>query len=245
MKKKRDYLKIITNVVFFLFVVSLIFTAYRFSVAPIEIIGDALVKTKSDYALMFVQCALGIVGMILPRFIEHRLELKIPSGMMIWYIIFLYCAIFLGEVRDFYYQIKHWDTILHIFSGGMLGALGFAFVSYLNETDVFPINLSPIFVAMFAFCFAVTLGVFWEIYEFTFDGLLGLNMQKFMLEDKTLLVGRDALADTMKDLIVDCLGALVVTIFGFISLKYNIGWVQSIQLIKKKFKHEEETKIDN
>lgn len=244
MKKKINYQKIFTNFVFILFVGSLIFTAYRFSVAPVEITGDALVKTKSDYALMFLQCALGIVGMILPRFIEHRMELKIPSGMMLWYIIFLYCAIFLGEVRDFYYQIKHWDTILHIFSGGMLGALGFAFVSYLNETDVFPINLSPIFVAMFAFCFAVTLGVFWEIYEFTFDGLLGLNMQKFMLEDKTMLIGRAALADTMKDLIVDCLGAFVVTVFGYITLKHNIGWVESMQLIKKKVENKESKKVD-
>ena len=77
-------------------------------------------------------------------------------------------------------------------------------------------NLSPVFVAVFAFCFAVTLGVFWEIYEFTFDGILRLNMQKFMLENGTQLIGRAALLDTMKDLIVDCLGALIMSFVGYL-----------------------------
>ena len=65
----------------------------------------------------------------------------------------------------------------------MIGALGFSFVSMFNKTEDLHLQLSPFFVAMFAFMFAVTLGVIWEIYEFTFDGLLGLNMQKFMMEN--------------------------------------------------------------
>ena len=89
-------------------------------------------------------------------------------------------------------------------------------------------------MALFAFCFAVTIGVFWEIYEFTFDGVLQLNMQKFMLENGDKLVGRSALADTMKDLIVDCLGAFIVSFMGYISLKKGNGWVQSLQFMKKK-----------
>ena len=77
------------------------------------------------------------------------------------------------------------------------------------------------------------LGVVWEIYEFTFDGLLGLNMQKFALEGGADLIGRAALVDTMKDLIVDCLGALIMSIIGYISLIYKKGWVEKLQLKKK------------
>ena len=149
-------------------------------------------------------------------------------------ILFLYCAIYLGEVKNFYYTIPYWDTILHTCSGAMLGALGFSFVSLLNRQQQIPVQLTPVFVSLFAFCFAITLGVFWEIYEFTFDGILGLNMQKFALETGELLVGRSALLDTMKDLIVDSIGAFVMSVIGYISIKYKKGWIEELLLTSKK-----------
>lgn len=228
--KKISWDKVIYIFVFVSLVVSVIFTGYRIAVAPATIEpGMEYVRVKSEYTLMFVQCLLGIVALLLPNLFEKKLMVKIPSYMLILYVIFLYCAIFLGEVRSFYYNVKHWDTILHTFSGGMLGALGFSFVSLLNKNENVPMNLSPLFVAIFALCFAVTLGVFWEIYEFTFDGVLGLNMQKFMLEDGTQLLGRSALADTMKDLIVDTIGALTVSIIGYISMKKQDDWLKKVQ----------------
>ena len=116
----------------------------------------------------------------------------------------------------------------------MIGALGFSIVTLLNNTEEVPMNLSPLFVALFSFCFAVTLGVVWEFYEFTFDGLLGLNMQKFALEDGTQLIGRAALTDTMIDLFVDAVGALIISIIGYISLKYNKGWIEKLQVRVRK-----------
>ena len=95
------------------------------------------------------------------------------------------------------------------------------FVTLLNKVDKIPINLSPFFVCLFAFCFAITIGVAWEIYEFSFDGLLHLNMQKFMTEEGVELVGRAALSDTMSDLIVDAIGAFIISVLGYISLKYK------------------------
>ena len=162
--------------------------------------------------------------------LEHKLKIEIPSNMLILYTIFLYSAIYLGEVKSFYYNVANWDNILHTFSGAMIGALGFSIVALLNKSEDVPMNLSPIFVALFSFCFAVTLGVIWEFYEFTFDGLLGLNMQKFALENGTPLVGRAALTDTMVDLFVDAVGALIMSIIGYISLKYNKGWIEKLQV---------------
>lgn len=241
MKKKLDIQKLICNFVFFVLVVSFVFLLIRVILSPSEIDPNQLhIRIKSDYALMLVQCFLGIIAMILPDMLKKNLHLSIPSGMMVLYAIFLYCAIFLGEVRSYYYTVPHWDTILHTFSGGMLGALGYSFVTILNKSDRIPLNLSPLFVAVFSFCFALTLGVFWEIYEFSFDGILGLNMQKFMLEDGTPLIGRAALTDTMKDLIVDGVGAFVMSLVGYISLKYKKGWVEQLQL--KIGKHHSSTK---
>lgn len=100
---------------------------------------------KSDYLLMLVQCILGVVAMRLPGFYsDHKIQIQIPSNMLLLYAVFLYCAIYLGEVRAFYYNVPHWDTILHTFSGGMLGALGFSFVTILNKSEKIPMNLSPV-----------------------------------------------------------------------------------------------------
>lgn len=190
-------------------------------------------RPKSEYVLMLVQCILGVIAMLMPNIISKRFRLEIPNNMLFLYTLFLYGAIYLGEVKSFYYLVPQWDTILHTFSGAMLGALGFSFVSLLNKEERIPVQLSPAFVAICAFCFAVTLGVFWEIYEFTFDGLLGLNMQKFALEGGTQLVGRAALIDTMKDLIVDIVGAFVMSFIGYISLKYKKGWIEKLLLANR------------
>lgn len=233
--KKFNWRKIINRFVFYSLLISAIFLIVRLFLAP----ADHAVpyeRVKSDYVLMLVQCILGLFAMTLPGLLSHRFQIEIPSNMLVLYAIFLYGAIFLGEVRSFYYTVPHWDTILHTFSGGMLGALGFSFVTLLNKTDKIPLNLSPIFVAIFAFCFAVTLGVFWEIYEFTFDSILHLNMQKFALESGEQLIGRAALQDTMKDLIVDCLGAFIMALLGYISLKYKTGFIEKLTLRKKKEK---------
>ena len=197
--------------------------------APAET-AEAHVRVKSDYVLMLLQCLVGIAAMGLPSLLKRRWGLTVPSKMMVLYALFLYGAIYLGEVRHFYYLVPHWDNILHGFSGAMLGALGFSVISLLNDTDRVPLNLSPAFVAMFAFCFAVTVGVVWEVYEFTADGLLGTNMQKFGPRDGLDFTGRAALIDTMTDLIVDAAGALVMALVGYLSLKFQKGWVEKLQL---------------
>lgn len=227
--------KLIYWFVFLTLVFSLLFVFYMLLKAPVDLEDfSATTRTKSDYGLMLLQCLLGIAAMFLPAFLEHKINIEIPSKMLIAYVLFLYGAIYLGEVRNFYYRIPHWDDILHMFSGGMLGALGYSVVIILNKAGKSPMKLSPIFVALFSFCFAITMGVLWEIYEFTFDGLLGLNMQKFLLEDGTPLLGREAVKDTMHDLIVDCIGAFIISLFGYISLKHKKGWIDRLLLKKKK-----------
>jgi uncharacterized membrane protein YjdF len=187
------------------------------SVAPP---GDPHAKVKSDYTLMLVQCMTAILVMFLPSALERRFRLEIPNYMVVLYFAFLYRAVYLGEVRNFYYAVPHWDTILHGFSGAMLGALGFVLVNLLNDAPNVKMSLSPGFVAFFAFCFALACGAVWEIYEYLMDGLLHMNMQHFAIEDGTPLMGRAALLDTMKDLIVDALGALVIAVIGYFPLRW-------------------------
>ena len=235
MKKKINWVRVINIFVMISLLASIPLVAIMMILAPSQPDPNLPFKRlKTDYILMFLQCIVGIFAMLLPKFLHERISIRVPAGMMLLYAIFLYCSIYLGEVRSFYYHIPHWDTILHTFSGGMLGALGFSLITILNGTEKVPVNLSPIFVVIFAFCFAVTLGAIWEFYEFAADGVLGTNMQKFALESGEQLVGRNAVSDTMKDLIVDSIGAFVAAVIGYISLKYKKGWVESFLLKKDK-----------
>ena len=217
MKKKFIKTKNLYYFVFVAFILSIIYSIVMIAKAPSEDV-NTLTRQKSDYVLMLLQCLLGIVAMNLPSFLYKKFHVTIPSNTIIAYLIFLYAAIVLGEVRSFYYRFEHWDTVLHAFSAGMLGSLGFDVVNFLNKSDTIKLQLSPFFVALFAFCFAISIGVLWEIYEFSFDGILGLNMQKFRLEDGTNLIGRLALVDTMDDLIIDCIGAFVTSMIGYFGL---------------------------
>ena len=233
--KKRDWKEIIGKFVLISFVAPIAFIIYKIIVSPETNVDNIEgLRVKADYVLMLFQCILGIVGFFLPNIISKKTKIVIPSKMYIAYILFLYGAVFLGEVRNYYHRIPHWDTMLHTLSGAMFGALGFSVVNILNKNERVHVKLSPLFVALFSFLFAVTLGVMWEIFEFAVDGALGVNMQKFALENGTLLSGRLAVIDTMQDLIVDSIGAFVMSIIGYISLKYKKGWIEKLLIKIKK-----------
>ena len=217
MKDKDKISKFLYFSVLISFVIPILYLTVRIilmSTGHLEI-----TRPMSDYILMLLECILGVVVIHIPSFLEKKFRFVIPKTLYIMYLVFLYCAIFLGEIRDYYYHVPHWDSILHTFSSLMSGAFGFMVVDVLNQDKHTSINLSPLFVSVFAFCFSVAFGTLWEIYEFSFDALLGLNMQKFRLADGTLLVGHEALVDTMKDIILDTLGALIASTVGFIYLK--------------------------
>ncbi len=217
-KKKINVKKAIGIFVFLTLLFSIGYAIVRIVNTPAVAVAGSGGHLRSDYVLMLLQCLLGLIVIGLPPFLEKKWSFEIPNYMCILYFIFLYCAIYLGEVRNFYYVVPHWDTILHAFSGAMLGAFGFTLVSILNDSSKVEVTLSPLFVCLFAFCFAVAVGALWEIYEFTGDALFGLNMQKFRTADGNLLIGHKALSDTMKDLIIDSVGALLVVVIGYLTM---------------------------
>ncbi|MED3662167.1 hypothetical protein NST62_11350 [Ureibacillus sp. FSL K6-8385] len=220
MLRKLNWKKITWTILFFSLLFSVIFIITRMVFAPAELKAmEEHAKVKTDYVLMLLQCSSGLLIMMIPAIIERKNSVDIPDSIEVIFYMFLFCAIYLGEVKNFYYLVPFWDTILHAFSGVMLGALGFILVRYLNESNRIHVQLSPFFVSFFAFCFAVTMGTMWEIYEFLADGILSTNMQKFIASDLTVLSGRDALKDTMMDLIVDSVSALIICFYGYLKLK--------------------------
>ncbi len=184
-----------------------------------------------------------------PKIIEKRLGVNIPVGLETVILIFIFSAEILGEINAFYVKIPIWDTILHTTNGFLMAAIGFSLIDIFNRSERFTLKMSPYFVAFTAFCFSMTVGVVWEFFEFGMDMLFGTDMQKdwvvttvntVMLDDTltntvvsvpidTVLVnGADwglsgyldiGLIDTMKDLIVNFVGAVVFSVIGVIYLK--------------------------
>ena len=148
-----------------------------------------------------------------PSILEKRYGVYLPNTLQIIITLFIFSAQVLGEMNGFYEKFFWWDTMLHATSGIILGLVGFFFVYLLNEKGDTNVKLIPVFIALFAFCFAITMGVFWEFFEFGADRLLGYNMQRFRLP------GEDGLLDTMEDLIVDAIGALITCVSGYIYMK--------------------------
>jgi hypothetical protein len=220
MTKRPNVKNIIYWIVFITLFGSMVFAIVMAVNAPYDYPpGQEHVRIKSDYMLMIVQCFLGLMVMMLPGMLEKKLRFEIPNHIFVMYFIFLFCAIYLGEVHNFYNVIPSWDLILHTFSGVMLGALGFSLVIVLNSSERVKVALSPVFMGVFAFCFALAAGVVWEIYEFTLDSILGFNMQKAYASSGEAFIGAEALLDTMTDLIVDAAGALMVSIVGVATMK--------------------------
>jgi uncharacterized membrane protein YjdF len=167
-----------------------------------------------------------LVVTLLPELLGKRFDVHIPSEFELFAVIFVYGALFLGELRGFYLKYWWWDLALHTLSGFLLGLLGLLLVYVLNEKRDIKLHMTSGFVALFAFVFAVALGALWEIFEFSMDRLFGFNMQKAMWDDPS------GLTDTMWDLIVDSIGAFVVALLGYVYFKTSRGssflerWIQ-------------------
>jgi uncharacterized membrane protein YjdF len=82
-------------------------------------------------------------------------------------------------------------------------------VYMLNENRHVDLHMRPSFLALFAFFFSLGIGALWEVFEFAMDRMLGLNMQKPMLGDPS------GLTDTMWDIVVDAVGAAVISLVGW------------------------------
>lgn len=150
-----------------------------------------------------------MTAILIPVLFPRRLPVRIPSEIQLLAILFIFATLFLGEVHDYYERFWWWDLVLHGTAGLLLGLLGFLIVYMLNENEHVDLHMRPAFLALFAFFFAVGIGALWEIFEFAMDQMFGTNMQKPMLGDPS------GLTDTMWDLIVDTIGAAVVSLAGW------------------------------
>ncbi len=200
-----------------------------------------------------LMCILALMLFTLPTIISEKFKIGIPSLLEGIIYLFIYSTAILGEINNFYGRIPFWDTILHTLNGFLCAGIGFSLVDLLNQNSK-RIKLSPLYIAIVAFCFSMTIGILWEFFEFSADYLTKTDMQKdrivreissVMLNkdnenvpikvkdiEKTEIYSKDGtvttidngyldigLIDTMKDLFVNFIGAIVFSIIGFLHVQ--------------------------
>ncbi len=209
---------------------------------------------KRNFENVFL-CGLTLLLLLVPTFVERKIHVDLPDTLEIIIMLFIFAAEILGEIQAYYITFPYWDTMLHTINGFLCAAIGFALVDILNRSERFSIQLSPIFLAITAFCFSMTIGVLWEFFECAMDQLFLLDMQKdtvvttissVMLDPAggnhptaikgitdVIVVTADGaqhplglggyldigILDTMKDLFVNFIGAVVFSVIGYFYVK--------------------------
>ena len=123
-------------------------------------------------------CALALALLYAPSWVQVQLHIELPPALEITVLCFIFAAEILGELQCYFVEYPHWDTMLHTTSGFLAAAVGFSLVDLLNRDAKIKFQLSPLYVAIAAFCFAMTVGVLWEFVEFAADRIFLLDMQK-------------------------------------------------------------------
>lgn len=132
---------------------------------------------RGEYESAFI-CLLVLALFILPFFIQQNFGIQLPSVLEIIILLFIFAAEILGELECYFITYPNWDSMLHTTTGFLCAATGFALIDILNRNSRIKFQLSPVYVALAAFCFSMTVGVLWEFFEFGMDWVFGLDMQK-------------------------------------------------------------------
>ena len=132
---------------------------------------------RGEYESAFI-CLLVLFLFILPFFIQQNFGIQLPTTLEIIILLFIFAAEILGELEGYFITYPNWDTMLHATTGFLCAATGFALIDILNRNSRIKFQLSPIYVALAAFCFSMTVGVLWEFFAFGMDRLCHLAMQK-------------------------------------------------------------------
>ena len=205
-------------------------------------------------------CILTLILFLLPTIFEKSLQIDLPNALEIIILLFIFAAEILGEIRAFYTAFAYWDTMLHTINGFLCAAIGFSLVDMCNRHKRVSLSLSPVYMAIVAFCFSMTIGVLWEFFECTMDQFFLLDMQKDTVVNVISSVNLDptggntpvaikgitdvivvcgdeqiplgvggyldiGILDTMKDLWVNFIGAVVFSILGYFYVKSRgKGW---------------------
>lgn len=161
-----------------------------------ELLGNAFDAQR------IVKYGLGILLLIFPYHQRDSLFKFFSPSTYVIYGLFIIASMYGATRFELYNVWQHYDSFLHLFSGAALTRAGFDIATNTENNQ-----MTKTISLVFAFGFAMSVGIFWEIFEYSGDALFDMNMQRY-----AGLQGHRALYDTMKDYVCNMNGSLLMTI---------------------------------
>jgi len=159
------------------------------------IVDSAMARNYSYVFGGFIVLLLTLVPMLMDR----QIHITIPWWLTFLIVLSLYLHI-AGQYFDWYTSFyPYYDKIAHLISGTTVALIGFTLVLLLDQYTENNFN-RPVIIFMIIM-FTMAFGGLWEIFEYTVDTFLGVEMQH-------------GLDDTMLDMIFVLVGAIVVAALG-------------------------------
>lgn len=160
---------------------------------------------------VIVNAGVGFVVTYIPALLRRDYDIELDPALVLWITL----AVFLhgfgtvglpgAEVHP-YRSIWWWDHMTHMFSASLVAGAGYVTVRALDEhTDA--VSFPPRFTFVFILLFTIAFGVFWEVIEFAIALVAEAT-------GGTSVLTQYGLEDTMKDLLFDTLGGIVVGVWG-------------------------------
>ena len=137
-----------------------------------------------------------------PNLINKLFKVNINFVVALCYQIFLFLSIVIGSVWKLYNVFDFYDIIMHFTSGVLIVIIAYSVIS--NSKNI---SANLFWTVLVCFSIAMMGGAVWEIWEFSCDGILGYNAQHTLG-----MSGRNAIMDTMIDLVSDFAGAIFASI---------------------------------
>jgi hypothetical protein len=167
-----------------------------------------------------VNAGVAFLVTLLPAVLERDYDIPMDAGLTLWITtaVFLHAVGTLGPYRGGMTVMGiGWDNVTHMLSSSLVAAIGYATARAIDEhTD--DVRLPPRFMFVFVLLFVMAFGVVWEVIEFGIAGAAS------MLGSDAVLT-QYGLRDTMRDLIFDVVGGVVVAIWGTAYLTDVVGAV--------------------
>lgn len=162
------------------------------------------------YGLLFGQPkaitngSMGLIVSFVPALMERKYDFPLDPWLGLWITL----AVFLHTMGSagFYARIGWWDHITHAMSASLIAAIGYTFARAVDlHSD--EIRIPNRFAFVFILIVVMAFGVTWELFEFGLDiaaDTTGISMP----------LSQHGLDDTVRDMMFNTLGGIVVATFG-------------------------------
>jgi len=148
--------------------------------------------------------SMGLLITFVPALLERKYDFPLDPWLGLW--ITLAVSLHTMGSAGLYQQLDWWDHITHAMSASLIAAIGYTFARAvdLHSDDI---QIPKQFAFVFILLVVMSFGVIWELFEFGLDivaDTTGVSMP----------LAQHGLDDTVRDMMFNTLGAIVVATFG-------------------------------